>query len=71
MARLELWRWRITDPERGTTYATRHRMTEADALALDPAAERVPGTLEVREVADDLEQLRSSSIHPKADPTPR
>lgn len=71
MATLELWRWRITDPERGTTYATRHRMTEADALALDSAAERVPGTLEVREVAENPEQLRASSIYPKGDPTPQ
>lgn len=71
MAKLELWRWWVTDPERGVRYATRHRMTEADALALDPTAERVPGTLEVREVADDPETLRASNIHPKPDPTPR
>lgn len=71
MARLELWRWLITDPERGVRYATRHRMCEADAVALDPAAERVPGTLEVREVADDVDQLRASSMHPKADPRPQ
>ena len=44
---LHLWRWRITD-DRGRRISTRHLMTEADALATDPTAERIPGTEEVR-----------------------
>ena len=71
MATIELWRWRLTDPERGVRYATRARMTEAAALALDATAERIEGTLEVRQVADDPETLRASSMHPRNDPTPR
>lgn len=71
MARLELWRWWVTDHERGVRYATRHVMSEADALALDPTAERVPGTMETREVASDAEQMRTSSIRPKDEPPPR
>jgi hypothetical protein len=52
MATLQRWRWRVTDPASGRRYVTRHHMTEADALATDPAAERVEGTLQVLEVAD-------------------
>lgn len=50
---LDLWRWSVTDPDTGRRYTTRHRMTEADARALDTAAERVPGTQELRPVPDD------------------
>ena len=47
---LRKWRWRIADPTRpGRRYVTRHHMTEAEALATDPAAERVEHTLMVIE----------------------
>ena len=52
MHTIDLWRWVITDPLSGRRGPTRYRMTEADALATDPTAERVPGTLERREVPD-------------------
>lgn len=52
MNTVELWRWRVTDPATGRAYRTRHVMTEADALALDPNAQRVDHTLERREVSD-------------------
>ena len=45
-----LYRWRVSDPLRpGRTYVTRHHMSEADALAMDPTAERDEGTLKVIE----------------------
>jgi hypothetical protein len=47
---IELWLWRVTDPVSGRTYVTRYRMSEANALDFDPAAERVPGSREVREL---------------------
>lgn len=53
---LELWRWRVTDPDTGRAYQTRHRMTEADAMLLDPRASRVPGSLEVRSVPETTEE---------------
>ena len=43
---LHKWRWRVADPLRpGKTYLTRHHMTEAEALAMDPAAQREPLSL--------------------------
>jgi len=55
MKQLELWRWRMRD-HRGMVHATRFALTEADALARDPQAVRVPGSREVRTVpADDAE----------------
>jgi hypothetical protein len=48
MEPIELWRWIITSETTGKRVKTRHRMTEADALAMDPTAEKVPGSLEVR-----------------------
>lgn len=37
-----LYFWRVTDPLRPSRrYTTRHRMTAAEAQALDPSAERV------------------------------
>lgn len=65
MKTVELWRWRVADPVRpGRTYVTRYVMTEEQALAKCPTAERVPGSLERRQVADsDIEiAARSHSI---------
>lgn len=52
MKTIDLWRWLITDPATGRRRPTRHVMTEADALATDPGAERVPGSLEQRQVPE-------------------
>lgn len=53
MPALELHRWVITDQVTGKRRPTRYVMSREDALALDPTAEPVPGTLEVRAVPDD------------------
>ena len=42
-----LHRWFITD-DRGRSHQTRYLMSEADALATDPTAEAVPGSMEIR-----------------------
>ena len=47
---IELWHWRVTDKVSRRHFITRHRMTQADALDFDPAAERVEGSLERRVV---------------------
>ena len=52
MHTVELWRWRLTDPATGRAYRTRYVMTQEDAFALDPGAQRVEGTLERRQVPD-------------------
>lgn len=53
---IDLYQWWVTDPASGRRYKTRHRMTEADALATDPAAERVPGSLETRLAPDGADE---------------
>lgn len=58
---IELWRWTITDPVTGRRRETRHLMIERDALMEDPTAERLDGTLEVRELPDDLLQMNTSA----------
>lgn len=47
MHTLTLHRWLITGLD-GRRRPSRHLMTEADALATDPTAEKVPGTAETR-----------------------
>jgi hypothetical protein len=42
MPTIEKWRWRLKASTTGKLYTTRHLMTEAEALAQDPAAERLP-----------------------------
>lgn len=42
---VEHWEWRLHDPLRPTRiYKARWRMTEADALAIDPQAQRIVGS---------------------------
>jgi hypothetical protein len=53
---IELWRWRLRDL-RGKLIDTRYAMREADALARDPQAVRVPGTRELRSVPDTLAEM--------------
>ncbi len=57
---IELWRWRVTDPVNQRRYVTRYRMIEADALDIDPAAERLPGSQELRQVPTDQMALGTS-----------
>ena len=60
MNTIELWLWRVTDPVSHRCYVTRYRMTEVDALDLDPAAERVPGSQEIRKIPTDTMALSTS-----------
>ena len=38
------WRWRLRD-HRGVVIKSHYTMSETDALARDPKAERVPGSM--------------------------
>lgn len=42
-----MWRWRILDPVRKRRFTTSYLMTEAEALAKDPTAEKAPDTARV------------------------
>lgn len=54
MATLELWKWRVRDPITGKLRTTRYRCTEEEARQRYPGGvERVPGSLEVREVGGE------------------
>ena len=57
---IELWLWRVTDHVSHRRYVTRYRMTATYALDLDPAAEPVPGSREVRQVPTDPLALSTS-----------
>lgn len=48
---LHLYHWMITSLTSARRVRSRWRMTESDALALDPTAERLVDTLEVRRPA--------------------
>ena len=41
---MTLYKWRVTDQITGKRYVARYYMTEADALKLDPSAEKIPGS---------------------------
>lgn len=63
MKTIDLWRWYATDPATGRRRATRHVMTEADALATDPGAERVLGSLEQRQVPASADEAIGLQAH--------
>jgi hypothetical protein len=57
MKKVEYWHWRLrseTAPHEITI--TRWLISEAEALERDPNAERVPGTLIVRELPETYEE---------------
>lgn len=56
MHTIELWHWRLWDPIRRRHFTSRWRMTEADALALDPQAQRIEHSLERRQVPSSIDE---------------
>ncbi|MBK7459651.1 MAG: hypothetical protein IPJ42_14980 [Betaproteobacteria bacterium] len=63
---IELWHWRVTDKVSRRHFITRHRMTQADALDFDPAAERVEGSLERRVVRCDPRSIQHQRLSPQS-----
>lgn len=53
MKLVEFWRWRYRNPSTGRFCRTLFQMSEAEAAALYPDAERIKGSMTRREVADD------------------
>lgn len=49
---VEFWLWWITDEVTKKRRKTRYRMTERDALAAYPDAEKVEGSCEVRQLPE-------------------
>jgi len=59
---IELWYWHVTDKVSRRCFITRHRMTQADALDFDPAAQRVEGSLERRVVRHDPRSIKHEHL---------
>ena len=53
MKTVEYWRWRYRDPQLGCICRTTVGLTEEEAASY-PEAERIEGSLTLREVNDDL-----------------
>ncbi len=61
----EFWRWRLRSEITGRLYTSRYDMTEADAQATNPKAQRLPGSKQVQMVPendDEAQRLRASSM---------
>lgn len=63
MKQVEMWRWWTSDPERPNRKPTktRHHMSEAGALATDPNATRVAGSMELRTVCEPGDVMPANS----------
>ena len=63
---VEYWRWRYRDPETGRICQTLFQLSEREAVKL-PQAQRVEGSMSLREVdAADFAET-GSEVHPLAD----
>lgn len=64
MNQVEYWRWRYRDPETGRVCRTTFQLT-ADEAAKYPCAERIRGTMLLRDVEDDsfVETARGAFRH--------
>ena len=60
---VEYWRWRYRDSKTGWACRTLFQLTEAEAQAL-PEAERIPGSMLLREVAADDFPDTGADVHP-------
>lgn len=60
---VEYWRWRYRDPKTGRVCRTLFQLTEAEAQNL-PDAERIPGSMLLREVDSDDFPDTGPDIHP-------
>jgi len=60
---VEYWRWRYRDSKTGRVCRTLFQLTEAEAQAL-PEAERISGSMLLREVAADDFPDTGPDVHP-------
>lgn len=56
MKTVEFWCWWVVDEVTGKRRATRHKMTEEEALTRCPGATRVEHTLELRQMPETPEE---------------
>ena len=64
MKKVEYWRWRYRDPKTGRTRRTTFSMS-ADEAARWPDAERIDGTMLLREVDDDFQDTAPRVFRPE------
>ena len=60
---VEYWRWRYRDSKTGRVCRTLFQLTEAEAQAL-PEAERIPGSMLLREVDAEEFPDTGADVHP-------
>ena len=53
MKTIEYWIWRYRDPKSGEMRRTRFPLSAAEVALLHPKAERIEGTMTLRELYDD------------------
>lgn len=53
MKRVEYWIWRYRDPKTGYMRRTRFPLSASEAASLHPEAERIEGTMTLRELYDE------------------
>lgn len=59
---VEYWRWRYRDPKTGSTCRTSFQLSEREAAEL-PQAERIEGSMSLREVDADDFQDTGPEVH--------
>ena len=59
---VEYWRWRYRDPETGRICQTLSQISEREAAEL-PEAQRIEGSMLMREVADDEFPYTGPEVH--------
>jgi hypothetical protein len=57
MKQITVWQWTMRSATTGRVARSRWKMTEADAKALDPMAQRVVGTQEVRTIYEHPDEM--------------
>ena len=67
MKQVEFWRLEVWNLQGTKEVKTRHHMDEATALARHPEAIRVPGSMELREIAETDEEL-ADRFNTRSDP---
>lgn len=57
MKATEFWFWRMRSETTGKVGKSPCRYTEEAALARDPNAARIPGSMEIRQIAETSEEI--------------
>jgi len=72
MKTVEYWRWEVaSETPPGRRIKTRHHLRREDALARDPTATPIPGTMILREISETEEERWAAMAQRKPSPIGR